>query len=155
MIVIIILLYMLYKLWPNELADRIKYFTFAGIDDEELAKYISIPNMEEKNIDIISLEWKGWAHLFENKMDIVMRVIGGYGGLFAKVLELGKFYFRELVIHRNAKIVRNWIKDAIYIGILKKGEDPNGVTQYFLDRDGIQRLIDFLRDAFEELIGSH
>ena len=150
-ITIITLLYILYRLRPDRLAEEIKYMTFAGVDDSVLARYIHQPKIID-DIDFIDLEWMGWSNYYDSKMDIVMRVLGGYGGLFGVVIKLRKFYFRELVMYRNAKMARSWIRDALRIGIIRKETDPNGVTQYVLDNDGIRRLIEYLGQAFDELL---
>ncbi len=150
--ILAILLYLLYRLYPDKLAEEIRHRTFAGVDNETLARHLSVQKSRD-DIDFIDLEWRGWSNYYDSKMDIVMRVLGGYGGLFSIVIKLRKFYFRELVMYRNAKMARSWIRDALRIGIIRGETDPNGITQYVLDHDGIRRLIEYLGQAFDELLG--
>ena len=153
-IAIILLLYVAYRLWPDNLARKIKYEAFEGVSDEILLRHIRANQIEETKEEKIELEWLGWRNYEESNLETVMRVLGGYGEIFKHMAKLKRMYFREIVRHvGRAEIARSWIKDAIKIGLLRKEKDPDGVVVYIFDEDGLRRLIEYLDTALGELIG--
>ena len=153
-IIIILAIYMAYRLWPNSLARKIKYETYEGVSDEILLRHIKANRIEKIKEEKIELKWLGWRNCEESNLETVMRVLGGYGEIFKHMAKLKRMYFREIVRHvGRAEIARSWIKSATELGLLRRGKDADGVIVYIFDEDGLRRLIEYLDAALGGLIG--
>jgi len=147
--------YLLYRLRPNKLASHIKFMTFCGVSDSILRRFAKIHYImgRKEKIEVLNLNWPGWENYENSNMDVVMRVLGGYGGLFWRAIELKRFYFRELLnIAGSITNVRGWINDAIKLGIIRVDKDTHGVRVYRFDAECLRRVMVFLDKALEELI---
>lgn len=157
-LILMIILYLLYRFWPDELAESIKRDVFENVNDETLKKFARVSiirkkldkGLSEKNVKLV---WNGWINYDEGYLDVVMRVLGGYGGIFMRAIEMRRFYFRELLREfGDVDLVRRWIRDAMRIGILKTGEDMHGVTYYYFDKEKFKEMIKYIDDALGELL---
>jgi len=149
-VVIIVLLYVLYRLWPDRLAEFIKGRVFEDVDEGILLKFIEASRIRREEIDRIDLTWRGWRG---SNLDLVMNVLSGYGDAFKYALSMKRFYFRELLQKvGSVKVVRAWVIDASRIGLIRRIEDPHGVTMYKIDREGLGVIRDYIIRALEELL---
>ena len=156
LIILALVAYLVYRFWPNSLARRIRYETFEGVSDEVLLRFImaeKILGRGRSRRGIVDITWRGWERYEESNIDLVLRVIGGYGGLFWRLMGLGKFYFREVLsIAGNLTNARGWINDALRLGIIREEKDQYGVKRYVFDAEMIKLIADVLDVALEELI---
>ncbi|MEX0567608.1 MAG: hypothetical protein Q6363_000410 [Candidatus Njordarchaeota archaeon] len=157
-VLLIVVLYLLYRFWPNQLAEEMKRDVFENVDDSVLEKYARINLLRKKlsgrsdrsGLDFV---WEGWINYDDGCLDIVMRVLGGYGGIFMRAVEMRRFYFREILREfDNVDLVRRWLRDAMTIGIIRMGEDRHGVTYYFFDKEKFGEMIKYIDDAIGELL---
>ena len=156
-VLLIVVLYLLYRFWPNQLAEEMKKEVFENVDDSILEKYARVDLLRKRiasDLDSAEVElvWEGWINYDDGCLDIVMRVLGGYGGIFMRAVEMRRFYFREILREfGNVDLVRRWLRDAMKIGIIRMGEDRHGVTYYYFDKEKFGKMIKYIDDAIGEL----
>jgi len=155
-IFLVLVVYLAYKFWPNSLSRKIKHYTFEGVDDETLLRFAKVDNMMNsvgRESQLIDIAWKSWNNFEDSNLDLVLRVLGGYGGLFWRLIELRRFYFREVLsIAGNLSSARGWINSALRLGIIREEKDQHGVKQYVFNPDRIKLIVDVLDSALGELI---
>ena len=151
----IVLLYIVYRLLPNQIAEKIRrralmleYYVFERHKMAERAK-------SKQPHSTIKPRWYGWDRYREGDLAFVMRVLGGYGGLFQKVIMRKRFYYRELLMATDGNITmaRGWLMDAMSLGIVRRKKDSYGVTIYVFDPEILSEIWSYLDRVLGELEG--
>mgnify|MGYP000052907912 CR=1 FL=1 len=149
-LLITVLVYIIYRLWPDEMADAIRNIVFDEVSDEVLDRFIKASTIQIPKVERIHLSWNGWD---DQRMEIVMNVLCGFGEAFRYALSMKKFYFRELLREiGSVKVVRAWIMNAVAIGLIKISRDSQGVRVYEVDREGLEAVRDYIINALRDLL---
>ncbi len=91
---------------------------------------IEAPEIVEEEIEIPRLER-------------IIRILFGYGGLLRHALELGEFSVRELAQSTGTQesIVNVWVRECMSMGILEEIEDTfTGEIKYRIRRDELDKI---------------
>ncbi len=149
-LLIIVLVYTLYRLWPNEIAESIKGIVFEDVREDVLMNFLEASRIKKLKIERIDLRWGGWQH---SVLEDVMNILSGYGDAFRYALAMRKFYFRELLMKiGSVKVVRAWLYNAIRFGLIDITYDSHGILCYKVSREGLEQIRDYILSAMEDLL---